>query len=1510
MNFLTKMSLMSVVVSALVITVTACGGGGSSDSTAPAAGVTAATGTASVSGSTATATSGISASSVFKATATDIVDSTTSAVLIIDSNNNGEFGDSADTVLSATVNTDGAFDFGAISVGITGETKAQITVSKQGFAPYTSIITLTDGQSISVVADAASTPLLTEVVNISDLRAAGTLSTSFLEIGTRSSSLGVSSYSAIRSLSEMKALADVPLDGDIETRTIIPLAALPDDVTSIKSETQSFDPTNEEDAAKFPGEYIGVGEGSEGEQRLVSVGFDYMSLTDQNGNAIELDINRLSAASKLLPQAVDYTTCLRTSTRTLYASQLELFKLYGDDDNTTTEFEIPLWYYNASGGNWQYLGQAEVFADSALSVDYNTSSSVTKAYAKMCITENWGTNINLDYSFAPERPVNVCVIAKDQDGNALSDLQVLVKKDTTRDYKYLNADGKAQLALTAGGVVGDYEFSYSGTLTGWNKTSVQSADIVSGGEDGCDNTLNIEVVNPYSATLKVSVKELDGSIAANKYVSVYNYSSNDYFNKGQYTDENGFAEFKVKPNVNYGVRYNGETVDVNINNTVVTPENADNGRIATVTVQEIEKVPEVSVYMYDNSISEAAQSVNFYVYAYDDNGDSISLKSLKLNGTILTEGTDYTVDYKYSYAGYEYFYASLNLSTATVSAITPSSLSAGSYSLEATYSDAKAESIDSQRFVVKENRAPVISSVYLYDGSAWTYINSNINTGTYDISAYTYDPDADAVTLTYMLDDVSIDSSGIVLAEGNHQLVISASDGNLDANKTFDFFVGNNAPEITSFGATSYSIDLASQNTTIKLYAYAQDKDRDTLSVTTTDGTITLLPSYTGSNYFRSANIVIDANKTFSIYANDTDKNSSVKSLTVTTYRANQAPVFDKELTPQQVAAGSSLSLECVATDPEGDNVTYEWFVNNVKQAETSTMFTQMFNASAVVSCSATDADVLEPKTATSTATITTYDASAVGTLIINTLPGAIVALHNTETLVPTETKTADTTGKATFAIAGTDRATFSISVGPDVVISADTVFQATLSELSTQLDYLCDITINETVPTECSTYDNTTFIAASSIPNALADLLIDIPGLTASDIDTNTDGGIDVTENYAFVLSDSDINSDGQLTWLEYRGNTDITSEFFVNVPVREYTIMMYAYGYEGIDEGYYGDKEWTSVASTVDFSGFLDSIYIYLNGWNAYTNIDGNATISSEYLFYGAADSLYSYTAKYIDENNATKYHLALDQTATDVANISLTPADFTLTGTEITFVNNSESSNISLAVRYNDEYIEYISSYNYNPTVLNDSRLTYNIRTSENSYDVVTGVSTYMSSRNYYGDGTLQTAYDITDYPNLDVQLSFTQDGTVSFSGNDISKVTTTSLNYYGYGETINGELIQGSNVNVTFNYTVMPTSLNIPILGDILPPVIAESLPQTMNYEYFNVSLSEFKGMDEAAFIDAVVANDYSYYDNGERYVRFSLKLASSVTAASTLKTEVKQRYARPFSIGFEPRPFVK
>ena len=1499
MDSFTKNSVVSLIAATLLLT--ACGGG-DSGSAATSSTSTVATGTSSVSGSTGTnsSSSGSSSAKAFKATASLTTDGTISATLTVDLNNNGEFGDATDPIFTAPVKSDGSFDFGAVKVNAEGETRAQLLVSKDGYAPVTKIITLKDGQDVSVIADAASTPLLTDVVDITTLRTNGTLASSFLQIGTKNTNGILSSYAKVVSLSDLQASADVPIDADVETITTIPLAALPDDVTSITAQTQSFDPTDEKDAEKFPGDYVGVGEPGKGEQQLVSVSFDYMSLTDQNGDPITLDTTKLTAASKLMPQAIDYTSCLRTSTRHLNSSQLELFKKYGDDDNTTTEFEVPLWYYNRDAGNWQYLGQAEIYGADG-TTDFDVNSTDTYGYAKMCITENWGTSVNLDYSITPEQPVNVCVEAKDQNGEAVSNLYVYAKKDTAYEGNYLDEEGKAQIALLAGSDPTQYEFAYYGALTGWNKTNINSSTITAGGAEGCNNTLTIDVVNPYSAELRLTVKNSDGTPAVNKYVYVYNSSwGDDYYYKSTTTDTNGLAIFKVKPDTNYGAYYKGTVVDVNINGSTVSPETADNGRIAAVELQEIEVAPSVYLYTYNYNISDSADSMNFYVSAYDENGDTINLTSLTLNGIELQEGTDYSVEYRYSSNNYDYFYAKLNLASATVSTISPASLTAGNYSLEATYSDGILQSSDSKRFSVNVNRPPIVSAVYLYNTTeGYFYINDNLHAGTYNIDAYAYDLDSDDVTISYVLDGSTTDGKDVTIHDGEHTLIIQASDGTLDTNRTFDFYVGNHAPQITSFGATNYSVDLSSDNKTIKLFAYATDPDGDPITLQTVDGNITLTPLYSGSTYFESDDISIDTNTTFNIYANDGDKNSTVKSVEITTYQANKPPVFTTELSSVNVAIGETVDFICVATDPEGLEVSYEWFVNDEKQSATGTTFSSSFTQPATITCKVTDADPLEPKSVISTATVSVYDPTASGDLVINTIPGAIVATHNTDTLEPLQAVTADIRGIATLNVNGSDHTTFSVSVSPDLTIDKNNVFKLTLMQMNAYLYGACVVNTIQ-VPEACSDYNKDTFESLTAIPNNLLDIALANEEISASDIDTDSNGYVDTDENFIYALEKYDTNSDASLTFGEFTYVSEVQSTFFVNVSVDTYDVPLYILNVE--PDYYYGSYTWTNTPTTITFTNFNANTTIHLNEWTeVVTDENGSATFSSDY-FFGSYNDKYAYAFYYLDENNVTKYVLGLEKTAEEVATLSFTPTDFTLNAKTVTFITNENNTSMFINATYKSTDTTYYNSaldsagsdsYNKN-TIIDSSALTYIFGAYDGIYNAVTNSEVSRYQWNFYGDGTLKDTYDMQDYPMLDAAISFDGVDTINFSGNELNKVNYGSIYMY-----LSGTKTDGTNfdLRVTFNYLTMPTATTLPNnFASILPEVIGSSVDGNASLNDASVNLIDFR--EVATGIETTDADT----SNGYRTV--NLWISSNTAAASSIQNSSKAKFIKPFTIAVE------
>ena len=921
--YFNKMSVISLST-ALVLAVSGCSGGGGSDDVATVVAplYSGSAGLSGTLGNTGGSANGAPSRLATRLTTSPSVDPDASAQLIVDLNKNGTFGDSKDITYNSQV-IDGSFNFSGIKIEEEGITEAQLTVLKRGFAPVVKILTLSDGQTLSIITEAGTTPVQTEVVALDRSDSNVSLKGAFLKMGLKTTSFGVQSYSKIMSLSQLRAEAEDPGSsaGEIST-SIIPIGAIPDSVTEIRADMRAFDPTSAEDSKFFPGEYKGVGKSSDAkatdeERQLVSVGFDLVSLTDQNGEPIVLDTSAVKP-SKLRPQAIDFDSCLQTKVRYLSDAQVALIVDMGDDDLSTVDiFEIPMWYYSYESGMWQYLGEAE-YTNAA-------TSPSGRAYATMCITENWGQYLNLDYDFAIEQPKNICIKAIDQDGEAISNLNISAHQDTSYSQAYLDSNGEAKLGLTLGNDLSNYEFSYSGVLTRWINVSIDESNIVENDPKvgDCDYNLSIVLQNPYTTTLEVNATNIDGSADTNGYVYVQN-SGGNYFYEYAYLDENGQATFKIAPDVDYVVYYNAQTATVNANGTKDNDESSDTTTNVAVSIVEENQAPDVYAYFYNPVISDKATQARFYVSASDPNGDAVTLDSLTFNGVALVKGTHYEITQQYTGSSYDSFYAILNLEHEDINgsvSISATSLVAGTtpYSLVARYSDTSLNSSASASLSVESNRAPVINGIYLYSATgSYVNINSEVLPGLYTVSAYAYDPNGDDIVKTYKLNNGDFNESNRVNLDNNATYTITVKaeevgDNPLSKEESFTVVVGDRSPAVELFTA---EVD---DNNNINGNLLQSSVDPVSVSVVgDTPAGLTLY--FTGAYSFdgRAHNDLGDG-ETREVVANLRVTNrygTADTNLTVTVTGTNDAPTLT--IAPSVMTTATGVEVPFTASDVDG----------------------------------------------------------------------------------------------------------------------------------------------------------------------------------------------------------------------------------------------------------------------------------------------------------------------------------------------------------------------------------------------------------------------------------------------------------------------------------------------------------------------------------------------------------------------------------------------------------------
>lgn len=939
----------------------------------------------------------------------------------------------------------------------------------------------------------------------------------------------------------------------------------------------------------------------------------------------------------------------------------------------------------------------------------------------------------------------------------------------------------------------------------------------------------------------------------------------------------------------YVASYKAGTSNVNVNASVIAPETADSGKYASVTVADANVAPTSYIYTDKNTISDQANSLKFTLSASDKNGDALKVNYIKLNGTSLVENSDYTVSYKSSYGGSLYINATLDLNSSTVkniSAITPTALSQGDYTLSAQVSDTKLTATASTSFVVAANHAPTIGSIYLYSTSGgYYYENSTIPVGDYTVSAYAYDIDGDAISKTIMVDNAVVASS-VTLSSGEHNISVTATETAstaLSTTKTISVYVGNHKPVLNSVAASSYLIDI-NNNEKFRLIAYATDAESDTLTVTATDdanNSYTLTKQYTYSSKYVSADITLTAAKAsnnFTIVANDGTDNSTPATVSVESIAANQAPIFTKELSSQTVNVNTSKTFECVANDPEGTLISYSWKLNGTDVSGSETTFTKTFTTvgNNTLSCTATDGD---GKLSTSTASILVVDPTVTGTLSVHaTYEGLKVTKHDLNTYAVVEEKITDANGDASFSVVG-DRVTFAITSWPGMEVHANMLKDLFAQKLISSVEQVC---YSADAPAECATADYCTLIAADTIPvwvwDAAASIDPTLPAATL--VDANKDGFISTTELYNAALVAIDANHDGKLSFSEI-GYTDknVNMEMYANVPVRDYKIMFSPLGdYE--QQQMYSQCSSINFDSnvTIDFTGDTNppsSVDAFASGsgygYGYATAVDSNLHASMLVHTYQAdTDGTFDYliTAR---ENGIVEpyyYYLLSGKTKDQMlAGVTVSAANFMQADKNVTMLNQQANVYASIATSYKGLSISTLDSYNN--LYFTNPAFTYYL-----NIDDYTQTNIHKMAYNYYPETSLKDSYDLNNYPLLGVDIAVDKNGLWSLSGSEMNKVNSVDYTYSASAYDSNTSAYNRLLFNIS--WTIAPSQMPDIVLANIVPADVKADVESILGlsglYSSTSLNVTEHKGLTETALID-LFQNDGDFSLIGERIVSY-------------------------------------
>jgi len=1055
--------------------------------------------------------------------------------LIVDSNGDGTFDEKTDKVYE-TVATNGKFQLLNVEVPEKGA-KANLIISLDGYAPYSKVLDLSPNNPVTL--DVQLVPASTKVVPITrERRAGGKL---FLTL-TKSGEIKVSS--GVRAVS----IEDSQLTVEVDTKD------LPESVTAIKATMKTFNSAKREDIKYFPGEFKGEDPKGNGEVGLESLTFALIDLKDQDGNPLKVSSGRAGE-------------CLYEVTQTLPAEAIAKIKEKGDFDESTPGCQVPIYSYSYNSQSWDFLGTGEVKDSSGNPVNCDELDETKTYTVDICITEpNWGDYVNLDYPvyFSQVKTGKLCFFLKDAQNEPVAGtwfelysqgiyLDVLTDESgkaeieipVTANTSSLSCSDLKQYLSEKGATISYYGSDYRPIPLDLGKLEETEAE-------GCTCAFNVKMDVSYVNAVVKAVSE-SGEPLVGKEVCLRDEGY--YYYDCKVTDESGSATFKVVAGRTYVAFGSG-----------LSEDKEEVSQDTTFTLKESNNPPVVSLYVYPSPVKKG-KDVTVEVYAYDVDGDDLKLEGVNcgdFKGELL---------YEDSFFGYL---------TAVVKCKFDSE---GSYSVTGRVTDGKVSSEGATTVsVISENAPPVVYG-YIFRDENGNYVSPYTlkpNT-TYSLILYAYDPDGDDLTFSVDSQECSVEGSIISCTfsqAGSKTFNVTVSDGTSSVTETIEVEVGQGiAPEIVY---VDFDRPQVLPGEEVELLAYVYDPDSESIQPSLSvngeaiefSGSCSPLEDYLG--YFEcelKVSVPEDVQPgeyQVELSVKDESSQFSNQTIPVVVGTPDRPPTFTKPLpTSLRLNVGDSYTFEVEAVDPEGENLSYVWYVNGEKVAEGSNTFTYAFTEAGIykVKVEVNDGN----SSVSSETTVTVVNPAETNRLVLHLgVEGVYVSLLD-DNLKVVRTLVTDESGTVDFGEVDKDTVNLAVTISPDVVLDEETLFNRFINRVYYSCysnDPSCSLSYSQV-----QTWNYFGKIPLNPVVSYISS--------EAESYDKDGDGFLSADEVYNFVVAHRDANGDGKIQLKEIlQGNPSVSTTVIKDVKVKEYVIddVAEAVGYEfGYDFGYdfgYGRK------------------------------------------------------------------------------------------------------------------------------------------------------------------------------------------------------------------------------------------------------------------------------------------------------------------------------------------------
>jgi hypothetical protein len=628
----------------------------------------------------------------------------------------------------------------------TGGGYVVITVKREGFADYSKRIDFEKPSDINL--RAVLEQVATAIASRSDAVFTASTGEKVIKFGLFKTAKGQKVVKVGKDVEIRKQQGEQPT-----LEITIPADSIPSDVNTLVAKLRTFDPVPVNDANKFPGQYR-----DKKGNTLVSLGFDYINITDDRGQNLGALTTQAIRQGKLKKAQTSPTIIKRWINSNSCNNLLKDYctgrttddplcnNLIQDDKNG---FNLPIYTYDPYTGLWEMLGIGTLLDtnDNVLNLtDYNGDGTINeKDYQKWC-SDNYGayTRIlvsnenfianywNLDYPLIFEQPkeIGVVVTFKDSDGNPIEGLLTyLYDDDSTSSFSSAwgstDSDGKVKLStvLTSSS---DTDGSAMIGFTNPFDWSWQNEPVTLG-EAPNFTQKTITIQKPKMCKVEGYVKDEQNNGVANQYVYAYFYAYNEntgsysYDYRYAYTDSNGKFSMDVRCSTDYNL-YTGWSLEVsrvfNVNKTLDNNESSDDGD--KVTLKDIvlqNQAPYVYGWLSSTSIYTGNQ-ITAYIYGWDNECDTPMNWEIKGAPSSVT-GT----------ASDCWFYEEESITFS----------SPGTYDLTLSVRDSKGKTGTAYLgtvYVVQEgNRRPVIQYAYPDRYSTGKNTTVNLYGGAYDFDA-------------------------------------------------------------------------------------------------------------------------------------------------------------------------------------------------------------------------------------------------------------------------------------------------------------------------------------------------------------------------------------------------------------------------------------------------------------------------------------------------------------------------------------------------------------------------------------------------------------------------------------------------------------------------------------------------------------------------------------------------------------------------------------------------------